>query len=507
MAISGSTDERSLKRIADRIRDDLLAIPGITQVGLKATRDYEISIEVSEVALRKWGLTFSQVADAVRRSSLDLPGGRISTAGGDILLRTEGQAYRGEEFERLPILTLPDGSRVELGDVATVVDGFSDTDRWSRFDGRPAAMVTVSRVGDQSALDIAEKVQSYLVEARRQVPEGIELTVWLDRTRDLRSRLDLLLKNGLMGFLLVVLVLALFLKLQLAAWVSLGIPISFLGAIALMPSLDVSVNMISLFAFIVVLGIVVDDAIIVGENIYSHHLRGSEGLEAAVNGTREVLVPVVFAVLTGVAAFAPLLAVTGAIGKIMRVIPLIVIPTLVFSLFESLLILPNHLSHLRRRRESTERRGLSRYWHSTQELVARTLDRVIRRAYQPVLERALEWRYLTVATMAALLLITAGTVAGGWVRFNFMPSIEANNIAGFLTIAPGHSRRRDSARARAARDRGAGARDRARGGARRPPAPALAELDRRSTVPQQRGARSAQRVRRQLGRPPGRGES
>ncbi len=436
VAISGDTDERTLKRLADRIREDLLAIPGITQVGLRATREYEISIEVSEEALRKWGLTFAEVAGAVRRSSLDLPGGRVSTAGGDILLRTEGQAYRGEEFERLPLLTLADGSRVELGDVARVVDGFAETDRWSRFDGKPAALVTVSRVGDQSALDIAAKVQGYLEEARPRVPEGIELTVWLDRTRDLRSRLDLLLKNGLMGFLLVVLVLALFLKLQLAAWVSLGIPISFLGAIAFMPSLDVSVNMISLFAFIIVLGIVVDDAIIVGENIYSHHLNGSEKLEAAVNGTREVLVPVVFAVLTGIAAFAPLLAVTGTIGKIMRVVPLIVIPTLIFSLLESLLILPHHLSHLKRRREKVHT-GLSRYWYATQAAVARGLELAIRRVYQPVLERALEWRYLTVAAMAALLIITAGTVAGGWVRFNFMPAIEANNIAGFLTMPQG----------------------------------------------------------------------
>ncbi len=437
IALSGDADERALKHLAEQIREDLLALPGITQVGLQATRAYEISIEVSEEALRKWGLTFERVAAAVRRSSLDLPGGRVSTEGGDILLRTEGQAYRGSEFERLPLLTRPDGSRVLLGDVAQVVDGFAETDRWSRFNGKPTAVVTVSRVGDQSALEIADRVEAYLAEVRPRMPNGIELTTWLDRTQDLRSRLDLLMNNGRAGFLLVVFVLALFLKLRLAGWVSLGIPISFLGAIALMPMLDVSVNMISLFAFIVVLGIVVDDAIIVGENIYSHYLRGKEKLEAAVEGTREVLVPVVFAVLTGVAAFAPLLSVTGTIGKIMRVIPLIVIPTLAFSLIESLLILPNHLSHLKQRRERREPRGVSRYWAKIQRSVAEGLEYVIERLYQPLLERALAWRYLTVAAMLALLAITAGTVAGGWLRFNFMPAIEANNIAGFLTMPQG----------------------------------------------------------------------
>ena len=211
----------------------------------------------------------------------------------------------GREFERLPLLTLPDGTRLEIGDVATVVDGFADTDLWSRFDGQPAVLVQVFRVGQQGALEIAEVVQSYLERTRPEMPDGIALTVWQDRTKILQSRLDLLLKNGFAGFVLVVIVLSLFLKLRLAGWVSLGIPISFLGAIALMPTLDVSVNLISLFAFIVVLGIVVDDAIIVGENIYTHFQSGKEKLEAAVDGTAEVITPVTFAVLTGIAGQSP----------------------------------------------------------------------------------------------------------------------------------------------------------------------------------------------------------
>ena len=437
VAISGDADERTLKVLGERLRDDLSALPEITQVELVSVRPYEVSIEVSEAALRQWGLTFNQVAQAVRRTSLDLPGGKVSTSGGEILLRTKGQAYLGKEFESLPLLTLSDGTRLAIGDVATVVDGFADTDIWSRFDGKPAVLVQVFRVGQQGALEIAEVVQEYLERARQEVPEGIELTVWQDRTKILKSRLDLLIKNGLAGFVLVVLVLALFLKLRLAGWVSLGIPISFLGAIALMPTLDVSINLISLFAFIVVLGIVVDDAIIVGENIYTHFQGGKEKLQAAVDGASEVLVPVTFAVLTGVAAFAPLLAVTGNIGKVMRVIPLIVIPTLLFSLIESLLILPNHLSHLKHEGPVEAKKGISGAWARFQRQVSQALAFVIERSYRPSLEFAVRWRYLTVATMAALLIITFGLVAGGWLKFNFMPKVEADNATSFLTLPQG----------------------------------------------------------------------
>ena len=437
VAISGNADERTLKLLGERVRDDLSALPDITQVELVSVRPYEVSIEVSEEALRRWGLTFNQVAQAVRRTSLDLPGGKVSTSGGEILLRTKGQAYLGMEFESLPLLTLRDGTRLEIGDVATVIDGFADTDVWSRFDGQPAVLVQVFRVGQQGALEIAEVVQDYLQHARLEMPDGIELTVWQDRTQILRSRLNLLLKNGLAGFALVVLVLAMFLKLRLSGWVSLGIPISFLGAIALMPTLDVSVNLISLFAFIIVLGIVVDDAIIVGENIYTHFQSGKEKLQAAIDGTTEVLVPVTFAVLTGVAAFAPLLSVTGNIGKIMRVIPLIVIPTLLFSLIESLLILPNHLSHLKHDGPVDSKTGMSGIWARFQRQVSRGLTFVIERSYRPSLELAVKWRYLTVALMTALLMVTFSMVAGGWLRFNFMPKVEADNAASFLTLPQG----------------------------------------------------------------------
>ncbi len=436
VAVHGAADERTLKEIAERVRDDLTAIPGITQVELASARPYEVSIEVSEHALERWGLSFDQVARAVRAASLDLPGGEIETAGGEILLRTEGQAYRGREFERLPLLALPDGTRLLIGDVARVDDGFADTDQAARFNGRPAVEVQVFRVGDQSALEVAAQVRAYVARAQPGLPEGITLTPWQDDSRVLRSRLELLIRNGRAGFVLVFLVLALFLRLKLAGWVALGIPVSFLGALALMPWFDVSINLISLFAFIVVLGIVVDDAIVVGENIHARVEAGERGVAAAVDGAERVSVPVVFAVLTTIAAFAPLLAVEGTTGKIMRVIPIIVISTLSFSLVESLLVLPNHLSHLRPEAERPPGR-LRGGWRRLREGFARRLERFVERAYRPSLEWALERRLLTVAIAVAALLVSFALVAGGWLRFTFFPAVEADNVVAILELPQG----------------------------------------------------------------------
>jgi multidrug efflux pump subunit AcrB len=435
VAIAGDADERTLKTIGERVRDDLAAQPEISQVELVSARPYEVSIEVSEQGLRRWGLTFDQVARAVRSSSFDLPGGSIETAGGEILLRTVGQAYSGREFEELPLLVLPDGTRLTLGDVARIDDGFAETDNAARFDGKPAVMVQVFRVGDQSAIEISNVVRDYIGTMQARLPEGIQLVPWQDDTLVLRGRIDLLLRNGRAGLVLVFLVLALFLRLKLAGWVALGIPISFLGAIAMMPTVDVSINVLSLFAFIVVLGIVVDDAIVVGENVYSNFQIGNTGLKGAVDGAHEVATPVIFAVLTSVAAFAPLLAVEGILGKIMRVIPLIVIPTLVFSLIESLLILPNHLSHVHLEKETTA--SWRHAWQRVQDRFARFLNWLIERTYKPSLDFAVEWRYLTLASGAAILFITFSMVAGGWIRFSFLPSVEADNVAALLTLPEG----------------------------------------------------------------------
>ena len=430
LSIAGQTDIFALKSLAEEVRDELSALPTITQVDIVSAPPYEISIEVSEVALRRHGMTFDQVADAVRRSSLDLPGGSVRTDGGEILLRTIGQAYRGNEYEELVLWTRPDGSRLRLGDVATVVDGFEETDQFARFDQAPTVMVSVFRTGEQSALDIAADVARYVEDKQTQLPAGVSMVIWQNQAEVLNDRLLLMLRNGATGFVLVFIVLALFLELRLAFWVSLGIPISFLGAIALMPGFDVTVNVISLFAFILVLGIVVDDAIIVGENIYRHQEKHGDGLRGSIEGAREIAKPVVFAVLTTVAAFMPLMFVPGMMGKIFRVIPLVVVPCLLFSLLESLGILPAHLSHIPKRRRPGP-------WRTFQQFFANGLKSFIRRAYEPVLETALRWRYVTAAIGLSTLVLTGGMVLGGWTTFHFFPSVEADFMAASVTMPQG----------------------------------------------------------------------
>jgi len=436
LAVSGDTDEKTLKVLSERMREEILLLPGITQAEVTSIRPYEVSIEVSEQSLRRYDLTFDEVAQSIRRSSLDLPGGSIKTEGGEILLRTKGQAYTGLEFEKIILRTRPDGTRVTVGDVARVIDGFAETDQHSRFDGKPAALIQVFRVGDESAIKVAREVKEYVQIARERTPEGIQLTIWNDDSQALRSRLSLLFANGRAGFVLVFVLLALFLRLKLAFWVALGIPISFLGALWLMPSFDVSISMISTFGFIIVIGILVDDAIVVGENIYTEYERGKTGIQAALDGVKGVAVPVIFAVLTTIAAFWPLLWVEGAIGKIMRFIPIIVILALVFSLFESLLILPVHLSHLKRIKEMPPR-GWRGAWGRFQSKFDDLFKRFINKVYRPSLVLGLKMRYVTLSAFIAIFILTIGLVGGGFVKFIFFPSIDSNNVIAELTMPLG----------------------------------------------------------------------
>ena len=433
VAIWGDADERTLRHLGDQVRDEINALPGITQVELANARPYEISIEISESNLRRHGLTFDYVAGAVRQASLDLPGGSVKTESGEILLRTKGQAYRGEEYENLVLLTRDDGTRLRLGEVARVIDGFAETDQFGRFDSKPTVLVDVFRTGNQSALDIANQVNTYIARTQPLLPEGITLTAWRDSAKILDDRLGLLLRNGITGFILVFITLTIFIQFRLAFWVSLGIPISFLGALWLLPGLNVSINVISLFAFILVLGIVVDDAIIVGENIHSHQQRHHDSLRGAIEGTREISVPVIFAVLTTVATFLPLVAVEGTMGKVIRVIPLVVIPCLLFSLIESLLILPAHLSLIKTRPSQDETGPLKRL----QSAAPRALTFFVNKVYRPSLELCLRWRYLTVAVGTSALIVTVGLVIGSWLRFEFFPAVESDFLAGSVTMPQG----------------------------------------------------------------------
>lgn len=434
VVLSGRADLETLKRLGERVRDDLTALPEISQVELLNVPPYEISIEVSEEALRRWGLTFDGVAKAVRDFSVDLPGGSVKTKTGEILFRTKGQAYSGEEYENLLLLTRPDGTRILLDDVATVIDGFEDVGVGAKFDGEPAVTIKVYRVGEQSAVEIAEAVYGYVERFSATPPPGISIATWLDSAAVLKSRIDLLASNALTGLVLVFVVLALFLRLRLAFWVTLGIPVSFFGSIGMMPVFDISINMMSLFSFILVLGIVVDDAIVVGENIHSTQTRTGKGMRAAIRGTHEVMVPVTFGVLTTMAAFAPMLFVSGVTGKIMLVVPLIVLPTLFFSLIESNLILPCHLAHYKRQPDTAGRHAAVRLWSGFFSMFSEGLAWFIRSAYRPLLRWALEWRYVTVSIALFAMLITVGMVGAGVVRLVLFPTVESDAVIAFLTM-------------------------------------------------------------------------
>jgi multidrug efflux pump subunit AcrB len=440
IALSGDASEKTLKVLGERLRDDLSALPGVTQVEVTNTRDYEIAIEVSEEALRRYGLSFDQVVASVRRGSLDRPGGSIKTTSGEVLLRTKGQAYVAEDFERLVVLSRRDGTRLLLGEVANVVDGFEEADNSATFDGKRAVIVTVYRVGDQKVLDLVERAKAHVEQAALSLPVGVEATVWQDGSQALRDRLDILIRNGRAGFLLVFVLLALFLRLRLAIWVSLGVPISFMGALALFPPLGISIDVISLFAFILVLGLLVDDAIVVGENVHRHQESNESPLQASIAGTQEVAVPVVFGVLTTVAAFVPMIVAPGTMGQIFGAIGLVVICCLFFSLVESQLILPAHLGHMKVGATEAVRPGgsqLARAWRRVQDVFASSLERIARGAYAPALERVLEWRYTTVAVALGLLFLVVSVVAAGILKFSFFPFVEADFVSARLAMPPG----------------------------------------------------------------------
>ena len=429
IAVAGTADRSALRAVAERMRNELAALSQIRQVELIGMPPREIAIEVSEIALRRHGLTLGQIAEAVRHASLDMQGGSIQTDRGAILLRTVGQAYVGADYENLTLLSEGDGSRLRLGDVATVADGPVEADQYARFDRNPAVMVSIFGEGEQNVLEIAKAVRGYVAQARSWLPEGVAATVWQDRSKELQAQLSLMVSNGVSGLALVFILLALFLELRLALWVSLGIPISFLGALAVMPGLGVSVSVISLFAFILVLGIVVDDAIIVGENVYRCQVESEDGVRGAVEGTCEIAKPVVFAVLTSIAAFLPLLFVPGMMGSVFRHIPLVVIPCLVFSLVESLGILPAHLSHYRRRAPGP--------WRRFQQRLSEALDLWCQEIYLPFLGFALRWRYLTVAVGISLLMLTGAMVVGGHAPVRFIPSMEQDFMVASVRMPQG----------------------------------------------------------------------
>ena len=431
VAVFGDARETTIKHLAEKIKDDITNLPGITLAELQGLRNSEIAIEISEETLRRHGLTLGQVAQAVRKASLDLPAGRIKTSGGEILIRTKGRRYHADDYRNVAVLSYADGRKVTLGQIADLKDGFEDVDLKSRFQGKTAATLQVFRVADQNALKVAETVKQYLAKIRPGLPAGIDVAFYSDRSEILKSRLNLLLKNLAIGLVLVSIMLGLFMNIRLAFWVTLGIPISFMAALLVLPEFGVSINMISLFAFIMVLGIVVDDAIIVGENIYRKQEEGLGSFKAAVEGTLEVGRPVVFAVLTTMVAFWPLTMAAGTMGKIMRNIPIVVILVLAGSLVESLFILPAHLERSAKKAQQRRSGPLK------EKRFARWLRLFIHGPYTRLVTLCVNWRYASMAIGLVLLLLSYGVWQAGWIKFVFFPRVEGNTMRCYVTMPVG----------------------------------------------------------------------
>ncbi len=443
ISVFGDVDERTLKEFAQTARDEIVALPGVTRAEVLGGRPYEISIEVSEVGLEKYNLTFDEVANAVRRNSLDLPGGSIDTRGGSILLRTAGQAYRGQDFAQIVVRTNPDGSKVFLSDVTNVEDGFAEIPRYAQHNGQESIAIRVLSVGSQSELKISEAVRKYVAEKQKSLPAGIGIEHWADVSFYLKDRLDMMLENLAGGALLVFAILALFLRFKLAFWVMVGLPVAFLGAMFLMPTVGVSVNMLSLFGFILVLGIVVDDAIVIGESAYTSIRRDGHSKESVISGVLDVAMPATFGVLTTAAAFLPILMVGGVSGAFFEAIGWVVILCLAFSIVESKLILPAHLVHMKLKRyrdmqePSNSFQGLSRKLVGFQRWFSEGLRHFVRDRYKPVLEKALEYRYTTLSLFLAGLLLITTLLATSFVRVVFFPDFSADYLQAQLEMNEG----------------------------------------------------------------------
>ena len=442
LIVYGDLSERTLKELAYRIRDDLASLPDVSLVEVSGVRDYEISIEVPARRLRALGLTLSDVARAVRRDALDLSAGTIDTGDSEVRIRSVGQRYDQQDFEDVALITAEDGTVVRLGDVGQVRDGFEDSNLIVRHNGQRAAFVEVSRAENEPVDDVAAAVSSYLDETLRpSLPLGVAVTAWNDESEVYTDRRDLLIKNGGLGMLLVFVALALFLQIRLAIWVAVGIGVAGIGALAAMLIFDLSMNSVSLFAFVLAIGIVVDDAIVVAEQVYSERQRGAPGAVAAIRGTRRVSTPLTFAVLTSVAAFSPVLFLPGGMGAVMAPVPIVLIAMLLLSLVESLFILPNHLSHLPGA-EWTPTNPVDRLLSRIQESVSGALARFVEGPLDRALHFATTQPLVVVSGAVGLLIVSVSLLPAGIIPTSFSEGVEGDFVTASLEMPGGTSARR-----------------------------------------------------------------
>ncbi|HUT77800.1 MAG TPA: efflux RND transporter permease subunit, partial [Polyangia bacterium] len=422
VVIHGEVEPGVLHEIGEQARDRLLADGGITYIELGGVRPLEIAVELPQENLRRYGLTLPQVAERIRRTALEQPAGAVKTAGGDVLLRTSERRNVGLDFADITVATSRDGTALALGDIAEISDGYSELDYETFFDGEPCVMLKVYSVGDESPTEVADAAKRIVAELEKTLPPGLGVATWRDRSEMYQQRVDLLLRNAAIGLVVVLVILGLFLEPRLAFWVTMGIPISFLGAFLVLPALDISLNMISLFAFIVTLGMVVDDAIVVGENIFRLRQEGKGFFEASIAGARRMAMPVTFSIATTVAAFSPLAFVPGVRGKIYFAIPVVAISVLVISLVESFFILPNHLAHVGR-----PGRVMGAVIHFQQHF-SRGLVRFIDGLYTPAVRAAIRHRGITCAVAVALFMSSCGLLQGGIVKSTDFPKEESDWI-------------------------------------------------------------------------------
>ncbi len=435
VALYGDAPEATLREMARRMKDELLALDGISQVSFLGVRDYQISIEIPEVELRRYGLTLDQVARCVARNCVNVPGGTVRAADQQIKIETKGRRYRGLDFEKIVLVTRPDGTQLTIGDIGRVVDAFEEDDRYGRFDGKPAVLLVVHKTGDEDAIQISSLVRNYVREERKRLPDGLHVTTWTDTSTYIEDRIDLLLRNGRVGIVLVFAALWFFLCLRLSFWVSLGIPVSFAAALCGLWLTGGSLNMLSLFGFIMALGLVVDDAIVIGENVHRHQQAGDSLVDGAVVGTTEMALPVLGAVSTTVVAFVPLMFVSGIMGKFIAVLPVAVIGTLIGSTIESLFILPAHLAH-----QSKLPWAPGFITHTAERMrgwLDRLVDGVIYRVYFPLYSLALSAKTTTVCVAVLVLLLCLGMVQGGLVEINLFPRTDSEIIISRLSFAEG----------------------------------------------------------------------
>ena len=438
VSVFGDVTERELKEVTKNMRDEIANLPGISDVSVFGARDFEVSVEISEVQLQAYNLTFEDIVAAIRRTSVDIPGGSIRSENGDILLRAKGQAYTAWDFARIPLINKTDGTRLLIGDIASINDGFIEDNNFSLFDGKTAMNIRVRAVGDQNALEISKSVNEYLDRKRTEFSDNITAASWGDSSFYLADRLSMMIKNMLAGAFLVFLILSIFLKIKLAFWVMVGLPVCFLGALMFMPlnGINVSINLLSLFGFILVLGIVVDDAIIMGESAYTEMDRHGHSVDNIIRGVKKVAMPATFGVLTTIAAFTPMLMVSGTFGVIWKTIGMVVILCLIFSLIESKLILPAHLAHMKIKPYHPDSANI---FQRFRENVNVRLNRFIQHSYGPFLLKCVRNRYTTIAAFVAMLILTLGLFQGGFVRFVFFPTVPSDFMIATVEMEAGSS--------------------------------------------------------------------